>query len=134
MDPETDAVDAVRLIAQRGLPGLVVAGRDGGPPTVLPAWRVVRAIVPAYVLEGPSLAGTLDEAMCDRVAQRLRGKKVRDLIAGEAEIATVRADDTIVAVAAVMARAQSPLVAVLAGTELVGIITAARLLAAALNS
>jgi CBS domain-containing protein len=47
---------------------------------------------------------------------------------------TVKADDTLVEVAAIMARNHSPLVAVMNGKRLVGVITATRLLQVALGS
>jgi CBS domain-containing protein len=47
-------------------------------------------------------------------------------------MATVKSDDTIVEVAAIMARSRSPLVAVMSGEGLVGVITAARILEVAL--
>jgi CBS domain-containing protein len=47
---------------------------------------------------------------------------------------TVNADDTIVEVAATMARSRSPLVAVMDDEGLVGVITAPRLLEVALTS
>jgi CBS domain-containing protein len=50
------------------------------------------------------------------------------------DMATVKADDTIVEVAAIMARNRSPLVAVMSREGLVGVITATRLLEVALGS
>ncbi|TDV44246.1 CBS domain-containing protein [Actinophytocola oryzae] len=49
------------------------------------------------------------------------------------ELAVVKHDDTIVEVAAVMARLQCPLAAVMDGKTLVGVITASRLLELALR-
>ena len=46
----------------------------------------------------------------------------------------MKSDDTIVEVAAIMARNRSPLVAVMSGKRLVGVITATRLLQVALGS
>ena len=46
----------------------------------------------------------------------------------------MKADDTIVEVAAVMAHERAPLVAVLAGKNLIGVITASRLLEVALQA
>ena len=56
---DSDALDAVRLLATRRLPGLVVTDSAGTPVTILPASQVVRLLVPAYVQEDPSLAGVL---------------------------------------------------------------------------
>ncbi|TDV49805.1 CBS domain protein [Actinophytocola oryzae] len=131
---DSDAWEAARLLAEHRLPGLVVTDPDGCPHSILPASQVVRFLVPTYVQDDPSLAGVLSESMADRVADKLRGKKVRALVPEEPpELAVVRDDDTIVEVAAVMARLQCPLAAVMAGRTLVGVITASRLLELALR-
>ncbi|MBF6469384.1 CBS domain-containing protein [Nocardia beijingensis] len=131
---DTDALDAARLLAEHRLPGIVVTDDNGVPEAVLPASQVVRFIIPRYVQDDPSLAGVLDESMCDRIADKLRGKKVRDVIPEHlSKVPAARADDTIIEVAAVMARLRCPLIAVLKDDELIGVITASRLLAAALQ-
>ena len=129
----SNALDAVRLLATRRLPGLVVTDTAGIPVTILPASQVVRLLVPPYVQEDPSLAGVLSESMADRVADKLGGKTVGEVLPKPpADMATVKSDDTIVEVAAIMARSRSPLVAVMSGEGLVGVITAARILEVAL--
>jgi len=131
---DSDALDAVRLMASRRLPGLIVTDRQGTPVSILPASQVVRLLVPGYVQDDPALAGVLSESMADRIADKLGGKSVAAVLAKNTkDMSTVNADDTIVEVAAVMARDRSPLVAVLAGGDLVGVITAARLLEVALG-
>ena len=129
----SNALDAVRLLATRRLPGLVVTDTAGIPVTILPASQVVRLLVPPYVQEDPSLAGVLSESMADRVADKLAGKTVGEVLPKPPpDMATVKSDDTIVEVAAIMARSRSPLVAVMSGEGLVGVITAARILEVAL--
>lgn len=131
---DSDAWEAARTLAEHRLPGLVVTGGDGRPWSILPASQVVRFLVPRYVQEDPSLAGVLSESMADRVADTLRGRTVRDLVSDEApELAVVADDDTIIEVAAMMARLKCPLAAVMAGSTLVGVITASRLLEVALT-
>lgn len=132
---DSDALDAVRLMAERRLPGLVVTDADGTPTTILPASQVVRLLVPAYVQDDPSLAGVLSETMADRIADKLGGRTVAAVLPKSLpDMPTVKSDDTIVEVAAVMARDRTPLVAVVAGKELIGVITASRLLEVALGS
>jgi CBS domain-containing protein len=132
---DADALDAVRLIAEHRLPGLLVTDLDGRPLRILPASQVVRLLVPAYIQDDPSLAGVLNEVTADRIAEKLRGKTVEQVLPKAAgPMATVNADDTIVEVAAVMARERSPLVAVVADEQLVGVITASRLLEIALGT
>jgi CBS domain-containing protein len=130
---DSAALDAVRLLAEHRLPGLVVTDGAGHPQSILPASQVVRFLIPSYVQDDPSLAGVLSESMADRIADKLGSKSVGELIPKEApELAVVNADDTIVEVAAVMARLRCPLAAVMRGGELVSVITASRLLQVAL--
>ncbi len=132
---DSGALDAVRLMADHRLPGLVVTDAHGKPTTILPASQVVRLLVPAYVQDDPSLAGVLSESAADHIADKLAGKTVAAVLPkSRADIPSVNADDTIVEVAAVMARAQSPLVTVMAGSALIGVITASRLLEVALQA
>ena len=101
--------------------------------TILPASQVVRLLVPPYVQDDPSLAGVLSESMADRVADKLGGKAVKEVLPKPPpEMTTVNADDTIVGVAATMARNRSPLVVVVGADGLTGVITATRLLEVAL--
>jgi CBS domain-containing protein len=131
---ESNALDAVRLLAERRLPGLVVTDAAGAPVTILPASQVVRLLVPPYVQDDPSLAGVLSESMADRIADKLGDKTVAAVLSKPPpEMAKVKFDDTIVEVAATMARNHSPLVVVMGGGKLVGVITASRLLEVALE-
>jgi CBS domain-containing protein len=131
---ESDALAAARLLAEHRLPGIVVTDNSGKPFAVLPASQVVRFIVPRYVQDDPSLAGVLNESMADRTADKLSGKKVRDVLPEHlVKVPSAHADDTIIEVAAVMARLRSPLIAVVKEGNLLGVITASRLLAAALK-
>jgi CBS domain-containing protein len=125
---DSSALDAARMLAEHRLPGIVVTDSSGSPYAVLPASQVVRFIVPAYVQDDPSLAGVLDESMADR------GKTVRDVLPEHLlNVPSAKADDTIIEVAAIMARLRSPLIAVIKDGKLQGVITASRLLAAALK-
>ena len=131
---DSDALDAAGLLAEHRLPGIVVTDPSGRPYAVLPASQVVRFIVPKYVQDDPSLAGVLDESVADRAAERLGGKTVRDVLPEHLlNVPAADAADTIIEVAAIMARLRSPLIAVLKDGKLHGVITASRLLAAALR-
>ncbi|MCV7196931.1 CBS domain-containing protein [Mycobacterium angelicum] len=131
---DSNALDAARMLAEHRLPGLLVTDTSGNPYAVLPASQVVRFIVPRYVQDDPSLAGVLNESMADRAAEKLSGKTVRDVLPDHlVDISPANADDTIIEVAALMARLRSPLIAVVKDGTLHGVITASRLLAAALK-
>ena len=131
---DSDALEAARMLAEHRLPGIVVTDSSGRPYAVLPASQVVRFIVPRYVQDDPSLAGVLSESMADRAAEKLGGKTVRDVLPEHLlDVPAAHADDTIIEVAALMARLRSPLIAVIKDGKLHGVITASRLLAAALK-
>jgi CBS domain-containing protein len=135
--------DVVEVIARRepthrGQRQLGASGThghaDGTPHSILPASQVVRFLVPTYVQDDPSLARVMNESMADRAGEKLGNKRVRDLLPGEPqELPVVNHDDTIIEVAAIMARLRSPLVAVMRDARLVGVISASRLLELALN-
>lgn len=131
---ESAAIDAARMLAEHRLPGIVVADTSGKPCAVLPASQVVRFIVPRYVQDDPSLAGVLNESMADRAAEKLSGKTVRDVLPDHLlDVPAIEGDGTLIEVAAAMAQKRSPLIAVVKDGELHGVITASRLLAAALR-
>ncbi len=131
---DTNALEAARTLAEHQLPGLLVTDDSGNQHAVLPASQVVRFIVPRYIQDDPSLAGVLNESMADRAAEKLSGKKVRDVLPEHlVDVPPVNADDTIIEVAAAMARLRSPLLGVVKDGHLIGVITASRLLAAALT-
>lgn len=134
VDLDSDALAAARLLAKHRLPGLLVTDRSGSPQSILPASQVVRFLVPSYVQDDASLAGVLTELAADKLVDKLAGKTVRSLLRSDAsELPRVKADDTIIEVAAIMARLRSPLVAVMDADTLIGVITASRLLELALK-
>jgi CBS domain-containing protein len=132
---DSAALDAVRLLIDHRLNGIVVVTQASETPyAVLAASQVVRFIVPAYVQEDPGLASVFTESMADHAAEKLSGKTIRDMLPKEPQrVPVVNSDDTIIEVAEVMARMRSPLVAAVKGGKLHGVITASRLLAAALK-
>jgi CBS domain-containing protein len=133
-DIDSSALEAARMVAERGLPGIVVLTADGQLYTVLPASQVVRFIVPSYVQDDPLLARVLAESLADRAAEKLRGKTIRELLPqNQRMLAAADADDTIIEVATIMGRLRSPLIAVIKQGKLHGVITASRLLAMALK-
>jgi CBS domain-containing protein len=131
---DSNALDAARMLAEHRLPGIVVTDSSGQPYAVLPASQVVRFIVPTYVQDDPSLAGVINETWADKAAEKLGDKSVRDVLPEHLQdIPSANADDTIIEVAALMARLRSPLIAVQKDGRLHGVITASRLLDAALK-
>jgi predicted transcriptional regulator len=134
VDIDSSAREAARMLAEDSLPGIVVVTADGQLYAVLPAFEVVRFIVPSYVQDDPLLAGVLAESMADRAAEKLGGKTLRELLPQhQLTLPAANADDTIIEVAAMMGRLRSPLIAVMKQGRLHGVITTSRLLAVALK-
>ena len=133
---DSDAVDAARKIAEHNLPGLLVTDTAGKPCAVLPASAILRFILPRYVQDNLALAGVVGDPTPDQAVQNLAGKTVGDVLPSQSprEIPSVDARATITKVAAEMSRLKSPLIAVTKDGKLHGVITASRLLAAALKS
>jgi len=121
---DTDALEAARLLAHRHLPGLIVVDARGRPITILPGTQVMRFAVPRYVQDDPALARVIDERAADSLWQALAGTTVRDLLPGkDRELPVVNGDDTALEIAAIMARARCPVVAVVEHDRLLGAIT-----------
>ncbi len=125
-----EAMSALRILTTAGLPGVVV--RDGTSFVVIPASQVLRVLLPQYVLDDPSLGRVWDEASADALAVRLEGKRVADLVSAlglsnDRPEPVVDGDCTLVEVAAVMAAARVPLVAVVEAGHYIGVVTVSHL-------
>ena len=131
---DSDALEAARLIAEHGLPGLIVTDASRTPCAVLLASEMLRFVLPRYVQDDITLAGVLGDALADSASENLAGKTVSDLLPKQPRaVPSVNARDGVIKVAAEMAQQRSPLIAVIENGKLHGVITAARLLAAALK-
>ncbi|GGN29768.1 histidine kinase [Lentzea pudingi] len=121
---------AVRVMAVSRLPGLIVVDAHARPWTVLPGTQVLRLAVPGSYQDDPALARTIDEAHADRFWLELADRTVGDCSPRQpTKPVSVRADATLLEVAALMARQHSPLVAVVDDNGvLLGAITLERLI------
>ena len=109
----TFAIEAARLLAGRNLPGVIVVDGEGRPATVLPGTQVLRMSIPAYCVDDPTLARAVDEAAADVFLRGLGDRTVADCLPERrSELPVVSAEATVLEIAALMARARSPLVAV----------------------
>ena len=132
---DSDALDAARMIAEHHLPGLVVTDTSGKPHAVLLASEMLRFVLPRYVQDDLALAGVLGDAIADHATQNLAGKTVGDLLPKHPRAITkVDARASVFKRAAEMVQLKPPLIAVTQNGKLHGVITASRLLAAALKS
>ena len=109
----TPAIEAAGLLAGQNLPGLIVVDDRGRPLTILPGTQVLRMAVPQYCQDDPALARVIDEAAADVIFDGIGDRTVADLLPrNRPELPAVSADATMLEVAAVMARSNVPLVAV----------------------
>ncbi|MDP9444241.1 MAG: CBS domain-containing protein [Actinomycetota bacterium] len=132
-DLDADALEAVRAVGANRLVGLVVTEPDGSPKAIVPGSQVLRFVIPEYVQSDPSLARVISEEAAEQIVRRLEGRSVRELLPDRPhELPVVNGDDTVLEIAAIMARMRSPLVAVVEGGRIVGIVTTSRLLQVAL--
>jgi CBS domain-containing protein len=127
---ETPAVEAARRLAEERLSGLVVVDDKGRPKCVLPATQVLRLGVPGYARDDPALARVVDEAHADVFLRELGNRTIADCrIKADAELPIVKEDDTVLEVAALMARTRTPVIPVVDRTgAMLGAITLHRLL------
>ncbi|MFI5867960.1 CBS domain-containing protein [Streptomyces sp. NPDC051546] len=129
------AIDAVRLLAERDLPALLVLDADGVPYAVVPGSQLVRQLVPEYVMEDPLLAAVIDDRHADALAVELDGLTVSEWLPRRTfKPPYVGPDAGVLQIAAVMARSHVPLVAVVEHgiaadqVRLVGVVSASALM------
>ncbi|MFD5096595.1 CBS domain-containing protein [Amycolatopsis thailandensis] len=126
-DPVTQAI---RVMAVSRLPGLIVVDNVSRPRMVLPGTQVLRLAVPGSYQDDPALVRAVDEEHADRFWRELGNLTVRDCAQQRAvKPVIVRADATLLEIAALMARQHSPLVAVVDDHGvLIGAVTLERLI------
>lgn len=135
----TDALAATRMLADQGLPGLVVLDDQGRPLVILAASQVLRFAIPDYIEQDPGLADVIPEASADRLCAALSGQSIAELMPAneylprhERDRPIVAPDATAMQVASVMSHQHSPMVAVVEDGKILGVITVHRLLGALL--
>lgn len=121
---DTPVAEAVRLMVEENLPGLIVV-KDGGTPfTILPGTQVLRMAVPRYCQDDPTLARVIDEAHADEFMRALGDLTVRRALPDRPrELPIADSDATLLEMAALMARTHTPLVAVVDNGGLLGAVT-----------
>ena len=129
----TPATDAARLLADRKLPGLIVVDENDHPVAILPGSQLLRRIIPGYVQDDPALARVMDEESSDHLCDAIADRSVQEILPQEKSVLpVVLAEDTGIEIAAVMAKARSPIVAVVADesptASLIGAVSVAHLL------
>jgi CBS domain-containing protein len=127
---DAPASEAAALLSRHDVRAVLVVRSDGALAGVLSDSTLLRYLLPSYVEEDSALAGVLEEAAADVLWQRLKGRRVGDLLPDDQkDVPVVDADDTLVEVASVMVRTSSPLAGVREDDQIVGAITLNHLLA-----
>ena len=126
----TDAAasEVARVLAQEEV-DVVFIERQGQLQGVVSDIGLLARLLPSYIIEDPKLAQVLEEGAADLLWRRLEGQRADELLAkAGGEIPQVDGDATLIEVAAAMAGARAPLVAVREGGRLIGGITSSALL------
>jgi CBS domain-containing protein len=109
---ETTGAEAVRIVAEYRLSGLVVAGADGVPVAVIPGTQLLGLVLPQYVVDDPNLAHTFGESDADELCARLTWTTLAILLDSgrvtPVRPAAVRPEATLLEVASAMAHARLP--------------------------
>ncbi|MEV6210706.1 CBS domain-containing protein [Kitasatospora sp. NPDC051914] len=130
---DDNAADAARMLAEQSLPAVLVLDSDGRPNAIVPGYQLIRQLVPDYIAEDRLLAGVAGERHDGELAERLVALSVAEWVPCHLHPVPVLGPDAHpMEIAALMARARSPLVAVIErdGTRvtLLGTVTSARLM------
>jgi CBS domain-containing protein len=125
---DAPAAEAARLLAEEEVDAVFVE-RQGQLQGVVSDIGLLVRMLPSYVIEDPKLAHVLEEGATDLLWRRLEGRTAGQLLLkGGGEVPQVDGNATLMEVAAVMAGAQAPMVAVRKGGRLIGGITSSALL------
>ncbi len=130
LTPDAPAEDAARLLADEAVEGVFVQDEQGGLQGCVSDTTLLGFVLPRYLAEDRALVGMLGQDVADALWQRLGGRTVRNLLPGEAAgLAEVEGDDTLLTVAATLARTGASLVVVRdEDGRLLGGITTSRLI------
>ncbi len=127
---DAPAAEAARLLAEEEVDAVFV-DRQGRLQGVLSDIGLLTRLLPGYIIEDPTLAQVLEEDASSLLWRRLEGHRVEELLPRRGhggEVPHVDGNATLMQVAAVMAAARAPIVAVRDGERLIGGITSSALL------
>jgi len=125
---DAPAAEVARLLAEEQIDAVFVE-RQGQLQGVVSDIGLLARLLPGYIIEDPKLAQVLEEGAADLLWRRLERHTAAELLPKRgADVPQVDGDATLMEVAAVMAGAQAPLVAVREGGRLIGEITSSALL------
>jgi CBS domain-containing protein len=113
LTPDASAEEAAQLLAEEAVEGVFVQDEQGRLQGCVSDTTLLGFLLPRYLAEDRALVGMLGEDVADALWRRLGGRTVRDLLPAEAaDLAEVDGDDTLLTVAATLARTGASLVVV----------------------
>jgi CBS domain-containing protein len=125
---DAPAAEVARLLAEEEVEAVFVE-RQGQLQGVVSDIGLLARLLPGYVIEDPTLAQVMEEGAADLLWRRLEGHRASELLPKKSgEVPQVDGDATLMQVAAVMAGARAPMVAVRERGRLIGGITSSALL------
>ncbi|MGW0758396.1 CBS domain-containing protein [Streptomyces sp. NPDC002814] len=129
---DDDALGAARLLVREQLPALLVLDRDDYPYAVVPSARVIGALLPWYMREGPVPTTMVDDHFDEEAREAMTGRSVTEWLPRRITPPVVGPDAPPSQIAALMARKDAPIVAVVERNgdkaTLIGAVTATALL------
>jgi hypothetical protein len=121
--------EAAPLLAEEAGEGVFFQSEQGDSQGCVSDTTLLGFLLPGYLAKDRALVGILGEDVASALWQRLGGRTVRDLLPAEAAGLAEVDDDTLLTVAATLARTGASLVAVRAADgRLLGGITTSRLI------
>lgn len=131
---DTTGAEAVRLLAEYRLSGVVVQNGSDTPVAVIPGSQLLALIVPDYINDHPNLAHVYDEQsadeLCDALNEFTIGRLLERQRFSEVKLPSVLPEDTVIEVAAVMLRGHFPIICVIdRDGSYSGVVTMSRMMA-----
>jgi CBS domain-containing protein len=120
---DDSAEDLISMFERPGLRAVPVVSSHGELIGLVTDEEVLRAVLPAYVVEDPWLAAVLEEDAASDLRGRLAGERVKNVVhIRRPRRPPIGLDDTLIEVTSAMVRAGDPAVAVVENDLVVGLI------------
>lgn len=128
--------DAARQLADQQAPALIIIDESGTAVGAVTATQLLRMALPGYLSQAPGLTRTYAEGSVASVIDECADRTVGSCLSGEPRTSlTVDAGSRLLEVAELMARADSPVVAVVDSSQaIVGAVTADAVMRALVQS
>jgi CBS domain-containing protein len=132
----TSVRDAARLVADQHAPGLIITDESGAVLGAISTTQLLRMALPTYLSQAPGLTRSFGDSSVASLFDECADRTVGSCMSGKhATSPTIAAGSRLLEVAELMARADSPVVAVVDPPQsIVGAVTADAVMLALLQS